>query len=131
MKIDELLRVACEKNASDLHFKVGSHPYVRLQRDLKPLDQFARVSSENILGMGFSTMNSRQKQKFRETTELDMAYGVSLAPAVEVVINAEYIRDCIISPDKTHLIKEAISRGTSQYGMQPSTSCFTISILAA
>ena len=77
MKIDDLLRVACERKASDLHLKVGNHPYLRLQGELRPMDQFPRVSSEDMLSMAFSIMNNRQKQKFKETTELDMAYGVA------------------------------------------------------
>jgi twitching motility protein PilT len=39
-------------------------------------------------------------------------------PAVEVMVNTGYIRDCIINPDKTRMIRDAIAAGTSQYGMQ-------------
>jgi twitching motility protein PilT len=39
-------------------------------------------------------------------------------PAIEVMITTAYIRDCIINPDKTRLIHDAIAAGTSQYGMQ-------------
>jgi twitching motility protein PilT len=39
-------------------------------------------------------------------------------PAIEVMIMTAYIRDCIINPDRTRLIHDAISAGTSQYGMQ-------------
>src|SRR5271170_2246746 len=46
------------------------------------------------------------------------ADGVGRVPAVEVLIATEYIRDCIINPDKTRLIHDAISSGVSQYGMQ-------------
>ena len=77
MKIDELLKLAAEMKASDLHLKVGNHPYVRSEGELKPLDQFPRVSSEIMLGMAFSMMNNRQKQKFKESTDLEMAYGVA------------------------------------------------------
>ena len=34
------------------------------------------------------------------------------------MIVTEYIRNCIIDPDKTRLIRQAIAAGTSQYGMQ-------------
>jgi twitching motility protein PilT len=34
------------------------------------------------------------------------------------MVSTSYIRDCIINPDKTRLIREAIAAGTSQYGMQ-------------
>jgi twitching motility protein PilT len=39
-------------------------------------------------------------------------------PAVEVMITTAYIRECILVPEKTRAIREAISSGTSQYGMQ-------------
>ncbi len=39
-------------------------------------------------------------------------------PAVEVMIVTEYIRNCIVEPQKTRHILEAIAAGTSQYGMQ-------------
>jgi len=77
MNIDELLRSACESKASDLHLKVGNYPYIRVDGDLQPMSQYARVSSEDMLNMAFSIMTNRQKQKFKESTELDMAYGVA------------------------------------------------------
>jgi twitching motility protein PilT len=46
------------------------------------------------------------------------ADGKGRVPAVEVMIATAYIRDCIINPDKTRLIHDAIAAGTSQYGMQ-------------
>ena len=36
-----------------------------------------RVTAEDMLTMAFSMMSARQKQKFKETTEIDMAYGVA------------------------------------------------------
>jgi twitching motility protein PilT len=77
MTIDELLRTACENKSSDLHLKVGNYPYIRVDGELRPLNQFSRVSSEDMLNMAFSIMTNRQKQKFKENTELDMAYGVA------------------------------------------------------
>ena len=77
MNIDELLRTACETKASDLHLKVGNYPYIRVDGDLQPMSQYQRVSSEDMLNMAFSIMTNRQKQKFKENTELDMAYGVA------------------------------------------------------
>ena len=34
------------------------------------------------------------------------------------MITTAYVRDCIVNPDKTRLIRDAIAAGTSQYGMQ-------------
>jgi len=77
MNIDDLLRTACENKASDLHLKVGNYPYIRVDGELRPLTQYQRISSEDMLNMAFSIMTNRQKQKFKENTELDMAYGVA------------------------------------------------------
>jgi twitching motility protein PilT len=75
--IDELLRRAVEQKASDLHLKVGNHPYLRVDGTLIPQTDVVRVTPEEMLSMAFSMMTNRQKQKFKETAELDMAYGVA------------------------------------------------------
>jgi twitching motility protein PilT len=75
--IDELLRCAVEKKASDLHLKVGNHPYIRIDGALVPQTDVSRITPEEMLSMAFSMMTNRQKQKFKETAELDMAYGVA------------------------------------------------------
>ena len=46
------------------------------------------------------------------------ADGTGRVPAVEVMVSTAFIRDCIVDPSKTHLIRNAIAQGTSQYGMQ-------------
>src|SRR3978361_110209 len=77
LSIDDLLRRAVESKASDLHLKVGNHPYLRIDGVLMPLSDVPRVTPEEMLSMAFSMMTNRQKQKFKETAELDMAYGVA------------------------------------------------------
>ncbi len=77
MHIDDLLRIAMERKASDLHLKVGNYPYLRVDGDLQPLSEQPRVSAEDMLNMAFSMMSNRQKQKFKENAELDLAYGVA------------------------------------------------------
>jgi twitching motility protein PilT len=77
LNVDDLLRRAVESKASDLHLKVGNHPYIRIDGLLHPLTDVPRVTPEEMLSMAFSMMTNRQKQKFKETAELDMAYGVA------------------------------------------------------
>ena len=77
MNIDDLLRIAMERKASDLHLKVGNYPHIRVDGDLIPLTDQPRVTAEDMLNMAFSMMTNRQKQKFKENAELDMAYGVA------------------------------------------------------
>src|ERR1700677_995506 len=77
LNIDRLLRRAVELKASDLHLKVGNPPYLRVDGVLHPQSDVPRVTPEEMLSMAFSMMTNRQKQKFKETAELDMAYGVA------------------------------------------------------
>src|SRR5438094_3099917 len=76
MHIDDLLRIAMERKASDLHLKVGNYPHLRIDGELAPLTDQPRVTAEDMLTMAFSMMSARQKQTFKETSEIDMAYGV-------------------------------------------------------
>src|SRR5258708_38900994 len=78
MTIDELLRVAVDKKASDLHLKVGNFPHVRVDGELGALENFPRLTQEDLLNMAFSMMSNRQKAKFKETDEMDLAYDVSV-----------------------------------------------------
>ena len=77
MNIDDLLAIVMERKASDLHLKVGNYPHLRIDGDLVPLTEFARVNPEEMLNMAFSMMTNRQKQKLKDASELDMAYGVA------------------------------------------------------
>ncbi|HEV2854722.1 MAG TPA: type IV pilus twitching motility protein PilT [Thermoanaerobaculia bacterium] len=76
MNINDLLKIAVERKASDLHLKVGSHPVIRVDGDLQPLGELKRLMQEDTIAMAFSMMNARQKQRFKEELELDIAYSV-------------------------------------------------------
>ncbi len=77
LKIDDLLRAACHAGASDLHLKAGSQPFMRIGGELKPIADAPRLTQEDTLDMAFSMMSNRQKQRFKEISEVDIAHGVS------------------------------------------------------
>jgi twitching motility protein PilT len=77
MNIDELLRAAVGKGASDLHLKVGAYPMMRLRGALVPLNEERRLSNEDTEAMGGSVMSPAHAEKFRESQEIDLAYSVS------------------------------------------------------
>jgi len=76
MEINDLLKIATERKASDLHLKVGSHPVIRVNGKLIPLAELARLTQEDTIAMAFSIMSGRQKQKFKDHFEIDIAYSV-------------------------------------------------------
>src|SRR5213082_1622622 len=77
VRIDDLLRVAAQFGASDLHCKAGSQPFMRIGGELRPILNAPRLTQEDTLDMAFSMMSNRQKQRFKEVCEVDIAYGVS------------------------------------------------------
>jgi twitching motility protein PilT len=74
--INDILKVAAERKASDIHLKVGSHPVVRVDGELVPLVEMKRLMQEDTIAMAFSIMSSRQKEKFKNNFEIDIAYSV-------------------------------------------------------
>jgi len=76
MHINDLLKLASDRRASDLHLKVGSHPVVRMAGELVPLVETKRLMQEDTIAMAFSIMTNRQKQKFKDNLEIDIAYSV-------------------------------------------------------
>ena len=76
-KVDDLLRIAAGFGASDLHVKAGSFPFMRVGGELRPVVDAPRLSQEDTLDMAFSMMSNRQKQRFKEVSEVDIGYGVS------------------------------------------------------
>lgn len=76
MDLRELLKIAVERKASDLHIKVGSPPVIRIDNRLIPLTEKPRVSQEDALRMISSVMNEEQRETFKEKHEIDLAYSV-------------------------------------------------------
>ena len=76
MHINDVLKVATERKASDVHLKVGAHPLIRVDGVLVPMVEFKRLMQEDTIAMGFSMMSSQQKEKFKQFLEIDIAYSV-------------------------------------------------------
>jgi twitching motility protein PilT len=76
MHINDILKVAVERKASDVHLKVGSHPVLRMDGRLQVMTEFKRLMQEDTIAMAFSMMSSRQKERFKHKLETDIAYSV-------------------------------------------------------
>jgi len=75
-QLNELLHIATERKASDVHLKVGAYPVLRLDGRLIPLQERERLSREWMADTLFGIMTPAQKDLFRKNTDLDMAYSV-------------------------------------------------------
>ncbi|HKF44016.1 MAG TPA: type IV pilus twitching motility protein PilT [Thermoanaerobaculia bacterium] len=76
MHINDLLKMAVDRKASDLHLKVGAFPVLRVDGVLKPLSEMRRLLQEDTVAMAFSIMSARQKEKFKTDFEIDTSYQV-------------------------------------------------------
>ena len=76
MELNEILQVALRGGASDIHLKAGLPPMFRVDGALVPLKDGRRMPPEEIGGMALGIMNDYQKEKFKQTNEVDLAYGV-------------------------------------------------------
>ena len=77
MHVNDLLKLAVEKGASDLHLKVGSYPMARIHGDLYAVSQDKVLDHEDLVEMAASIMSTAQRQKFKDSQELDLAYSVA------------------------------------------------------
>ena len=113
-KIDDLLRVAAGHGASDLHLKVSAFPVMRIGGELHPVADAPRLKQEDTLDMAFAMMSNRQKQRFKEVSEVDIAYGVSGLGRFRANIFQQRGTVSIVLrviPDQT--------KGTAQLGLPP------------
>jgi twitching motility protein PilT len=74
MIIDDLLKVAIEMDASDVHLKVGNYPQFRIHGTLVPLRQLPRSTSKDLEEMAKQMMNEYQVKKLKDDLDLDLAY---------------------------------------------------------
>jgi twitching motility protein PilT len=76
-ELEEILKLAVEKRASDIHIKPGIPPVYRINGRLVAFKEAKRLSPAEIREMALSMMNEGQKVRFGQFMEIDMAYGVS------------------------------------------------------
>ncbi|MGB9006706.1 MAG: type IV pili twitching motility protein PilT, partial [Candidatus Aminicenantales bacterium] len=77
MNIDELLKIGIEREASDVHLKVGQHPTLRIHGILYPLTGLERLSARDAEEVVEDLLNDYQKKKLRENMDVDFAYSLS------------------------------------------------------
>jgi twitching motility protein PilT len=77
MDIDELLKLAIESDASDLHLKSGNYPIIRIHGKLHALTNFPRLSNENTRELVDQITNDYQKESLKEEMDLDLAYSLA------------------------------------------------------
>ena len=76
MHVNDLLKIAVDNGASDLHLKVGSFPMMRVRGQLDAGLGRQALDHEDVVAMSAAVMSTAQRQKFKEAQEVDLAYSV-------------------------------------------------------
>jgi twitching motility protein PilT len=77
MQVNDLLKLAVEIGASDLHLKVGSYPMLRVRGLLAPAVSDKRLDHEDMIAIAAAVLPTQYREKFKEQHEVDLAYSVN------------------------------------------------------
>jgi twitching motility protein PilT len=77
MDLSEVLLVALNNRASDIHFKVGQPPVLRIDGELVALKDYEALDASHIAKVAYQIMSERQRERFLREMEIDMGYGIS------------------------------------------------------
>ena len=75
MKINELLQITSDLDASDLHLTVGVPPTVRINGLLSKLD-YPELTENDVCEMLYGVLSNEQKKKFEEIKEIDFSIEI-------------------------------------------------------
>jgi len=76
LDLDQLLGYAVQRGASDVHIKVGSPPFIRIDGRLERIEH-AAVSPVETERIAFAIMPKQRAEEFLATSDADFAYSVS------------------------------------------------------
>jgi twitching motility protein PilT len=74
--MNELLKKTIDLGASDLHIVTGAPPKVRMAGELKDLDNYPMLTSDNTQDLCYSIMTEMKRKKFEEKLDVDFSFGI-------------------------------------------------------
>src|SRR5262245_29854499 len=75
--VNDLLKIAVENGASDLHLKVGSYPMMRVRGSLIPASEERRLEHDDMQAIANAVLPTSHRERFKENHEIDLAYSVA------------------------------------------------------
>ncbi|MBL7154895.1 MAG: PilT/PilU family type 4a pilus ATPase [Candidatus Portnoybacteria bacterium] len=73
-QLEEILDLAIEKKATDVHISAGLHPTIRIDGQLTPLTKKAILSSQDTQEIAFSILSDERKEKFLSQRDIDLSF---------------------------------------------------------
>ena len=76
MHMDDLLRMATDRDASDLHLKVGAFPVLRIYGELVVQEDMGLITEDTMQTLFNEVTTDEQRKSFADELEADFAYLV-------------------------------------------------------
>lgn len=73
MEMQELLQLAVQRNASDLHLSAGSKPILRIDGDLIELENYPVLDADTARRLIYSVMEKQEQEIFESALDVDFA----------------------------------------------------------
>jgi twitching motility protein PilT len=73
--IDDILRTALDREASDIHLKVNAPPFLRRFGHLGPDDSFPSLSEQDLRDVIAQMADEKQRERLDVDRQLDLGYG--------------------------------------------------------
>lgn len=76
LDLSSVLAFALKQKASDVHLKAGMPPILRLNGQLAPVKNHERLLPVEVANTALAIMNETQKETFRKSHQVDLAYSI-------------------------------------------------------
>jgi twitching motility protein PilT len=77
VKIEELLRIAVQRKASDLHITVNTPPIIRIHGSLVRLEGYELLTPTDTEALFFEIASEQQRKLFKEYGEADFSFALT------------------------------------------------------
>lgn len=74
-ELDDIIDIVGAESGSDIHLSVGSHPMIRVDGALIPLEKKPVLTTADVLGFVGVLMTPEQQESFQNTREADFSYS--------------------------------------------------------
>jgi len=74
-RLDEILDLAINKDASDVHFSSGRVPTLRIHGSLIACDKYPILNKEDTMGLASIIMPEERKEQFLSQRDVDLSYA--------------------------------------------------------
>ena len=74
-ELDDIIDIVVSESGSDIHLSVGSHPVIRVDGSLIPLEKKPVLTSADVGGFLKVLLNQAQEESFLKTKEIDFSFA--------------------------------------------------------